>query len=652
MTFYLTGNPVPSESVLDIRDNSKNLDLALNDITSALWTDRLGRNRMSWFGMESAFTVKLTDFEARFVAQLGKQQLVFEEALVDKESRFQQFLLSSGYVFLGDYEGGPFQFSARNQYIRYDNQYYRLNAATGVGFTTTGTNATSFTNDVTHFVLMDGDTLRQNLGSGEGDPIVAPEKVRLVTADDDSDFPLDAALADVLSNVNPRMWKDYVVKGATKDEDDWSEAIQKAINYAHKKNKKFVNNESYGISKSIELPFPITIEFLNKCGSWYALPGFVGDMVKSKGAPEGDYMSLISPTSESNGIFIRNMTLFGGWVSDELTPSYTGVRDGLRLFGVQHDLDNIKVMNVRGKTYNLGGRSNTSIKGMAPSDYSRLRADWCGEEAFIFGGSSDSHADRIKVRDASQLASGVYPAIRVGQNGTLRADKFHVWNSSTAKRHDCCIEVLAYDSIFMNCHFEGAANTQIRVIGGRNQFIGFEVYNQWTSGGAMIEVLNNSTKLSGRAYIHSLILPDISVYAVRLGNADNQVAFTNVDIEVYNTKLGVFKIENHIGYLSGKVVGDTTNYTSDQNRALVVAGNLIDGKDSIIFDTPQYRSFIGGGSVNIAKGMNAAGDINTQGNVYSESAIFRNLPTVAPYAKGAIYVDPVTGSLKAKLNNG
>ncbi|MCS5931769.1 hypothetical protein LNQ03_09195 [Klebsiella pneumoniae subsp. pneumoniae] len=53
-------------------------------------------------------------------------------------------LLSSGYVFLGDYEDGPFQFSARNQYIRYNNQYYRLNAATDVGFTTTGTDATSF----------------------------------------------------------------------------------------------------------------------------------------------------------------------------------------------------------------------------------------------------------------------------------------------------------------------------------------------------------------------------------------------------------------------------------------------------------------------------------------------------------------------------
>ncbi|EOG7784480.1 hypothetical protein ACLIOZ_004327 [Klebsiella pneumoniae] len=160
----------------NVFDNAQNLDLALNDITSSFWSDRLGRSRMSWFGLESAFTVKLSDFESRFSTQIVEQEGIFESSQTDKENRFQQFLLSSGYVFLGDYENGPFQFSARNQYIRYNNQYYRLNAATDVGFTTTGTDATSFVNDVTHFVLMDGDTLRQNLGSGEegvGDALLA-----------------------------------------------------------------------------------------------------------------------------------------------------------------------------------------------------------------------------------------------------------------------------------------------------------------------------------------------------------------------------------------------------------------------------------------------------------------------------------------------
>ena len=92
---------------------------------------------------------------------------IINEQLQNQKNEFDQFLLSSGYVFLGDYENGPFQFGARNQYIRYGNQYYRLNAATDVGFTTTGTDATSFANDVTHFVLMDGDTLRQHLASRE-----------------------------------------------------------------------------------------------------------------------------------------------------------------------------------------------------------------------------------------------------------------------------------------------------------------------------------------------------------------------------------------------------------------------------------------------------------------------------------------------------
>ena len=117
---------------------------------------------------ESSFEEKSNEFESRFSSQLSAQESTFSESQSDKENRFQQFLNTSGYVFLGDYQDGPFQFSARNQYIRYDNEYYRLNAATDVGFTTTGTDATSFANDVTHFVLMDGDTLRQDLGSGEG----------------------------------------------------------------------------------------------------------------------------------------------------------------------------------------------------------------------------------------------------------------------------------------------------------------------------------------------------------------------------------------------------------------------------------------------------------------------------------------------------
>ncbi|HBY1591577.1 TPA: hypothetical protein MIQ78_25865, partial [Klebsiella pneumoniae] len=150
MSTYKTGNPLGSAAVKDLFDNAENLDFALNSLTALIWTDRLGKTRPSFYGMEASFLNQMASQDNRFTLNLA-----------DQENRFQQFLGSSGYVFLGDYENGPFQFSARNLYVRYNSQYYRLNAATDVGFTTTGTTAVSFANDVTHFVLMDGDTLRQ-----------------------------------------------------------------------------------------------------------------------------------------------------------------------------------------------------------------------------------------------------------------------------------------------------------------------------------------------------------------------------------------------------------------------------------------------------------------------------------------------------------
>lgn len=150
-----TNKPIPSEDPRDLKFNAGKIDEEVSG-SAYYYTDRFGVQRLTNAGRNNQFQNAQTEREADFVA-----------SQVDKEARFQQFLFSSGYVFLGDYEDGPFQFSARNQYIRYDNQYYRLNAATSVGFTTTGIDATSFANDVTHFVLMDGDTLRQNLASGD-----------------------------------------------------------------------------------------------------------------------------------------------------------------------------------------------------------------------------------------------------------------------------------------------------------------------------------------------------------------------------------------------------------------------------------------------------------------------------------------------------
>lgn len=156
---YNTGNQRPSNSMKDLNDNALAYDDFLNGDADEV-IDRLGK---------SIPTIRKTirDANDKFHSQITLQDTLFLNSQIDKENRVSSFLDSSGYVFLGDYQNGPFQFSARNQYIRYNNQHYRLNTATDVGFTTTGTDAASFANDVTHFVLMDGDTLRQNLGSSE-----------------------------------------------------------------------------------------------------------------------------------------------------------------------------------------------------------------------------------------------------------------------------------------------------------------------------------------------------------------------------------------------------------------------------------------------------------------------------------------------------
>jgi len=52
MTTYFTKEPLGSTSPYVLFDNSQNFDYALNDITQAIWKDRFGRDRRSWYGIE------------------------------------------------------------------------------------------------------------------------------------------------------------------------------------------------------------------------------------------------------------------------------------------------------------------------------------------------------------------------------------------------------------------------------------------------------------------------------------------------------------------------------------------------------------------------------------------------------------------------
>lgn len=150
MTTYKTGNPLGSAAVKDLFDNAENLDHFENDRSNETWENRFGVPGKTRYGMEQEH----------------------DRQISSQEARFQQFLLSSGYVFLGDYENGPYTIDAINQVIRYQGEFWCLNASTTPPYTTTGVNSTSWATDVTHLVSVGDATLRQDLSAPDGLKII------------------------------------------------------------------------------------------------------------------------------------------------------------------------------------------------------------------------------------------------------------------------------------------------------------------------------------------------------------------------------------------------------------------------------------------------------------------------------------------------
>lgn len=125
MTTYNTGNPIGSVDVKDLYDNAQNLDEAVNTRQAESWNDRLGVARKTWWGMEQDF---------------------------------QQFLIDSGYVNIGDY-GPGLEITARNQIFWRDGELYRAGASLELPYTTTGDWGT----EEGLFVAVGDQALRQDL---------------------------------------------------------------------------------------------------------------------------------------------------------------------------------------------------------------------------------------------------------------------------------------------------------------------------------------------------------------------------------------------------------------------------------------------------------------------------------------------------------
>ncbi|HBQ3236261.1 hypothetical protein [Klebsiella pneumoniae] len=182
MSTYKTGNPLGSAAVKDLFDNAENLDFALNSLTALMWTDRLGKTRRSFFGMESAFVTQLTS----------------------QENRFNTFIQSSGYQIVGDYTAGPLTLTEYNQLIRYNNELYKLTAAIDIPFTTAGnTDETWTSTDAAYFVSVGDAALRQNLGSDEEG--LGADLVNTV---------LDISVGKYIQNASARISDYKVTKGA------------------------------------------------------------------------------------------------------------------------------------------------------------------------------------------------------------------------------------------------------------------------------------------------------------------------------------------------------------------------------------------------------------------------------------------------------
>src|SRR5690625_2149285 len=116
MTTYRTGNPIGSTDPRDLYDNAENLDTAVNDLSRDTWSDRLGRSRKTMSGMDREFNADQAS----------------------RDNRFNTFITSSGYQFLGDYAAG-IEITEYNQIVRdSDGEFWRLRGQVELPYTTTG----------------------------------------------------------------------------------------------------------------------------------------------------------------------------------------------------------------------------------------------------------------------------------------------------------------------------------------------------------------------------------------------------------------------------------------------------------------------------------------------------------------------------------
>ena len=143
MSRFDTGNPLGSGSPLDLDDNTKNMDLAVNSEESQ-WIDRFGRQRLP-----------LIEQERQFVGAQDRRDDAFEVDQQRREGEFQALLVEQGYQELGAYEDGPYTIEYLNQVFSHDGYLYRLSPSASLPYTTQGVDEASWDAEKANFVQVD-----------------------------------------------------------------------------------------------------------------------------------------------------------------------------------------------------------------------------------------------------------------------------------------------------------------------------------------------------------------------------------------------------------------------------------------------------------------------------------------------------------------
>ena len=291
---YNTGNNVPSTDPRDLYDNAENLDKLLNGV-DPFYADRKGILRQSWAGMEN-------DFDT---SQEGREN-TFTLSQADKESRFQAFLVSSGYVSKGEYAAGVV-LEERNEYVAVDaattgttaGLYFPAGSA-AVPLTLTG----DWAIDLPKLALREEDVLRQELAAVSGAGLVGLSQSRLASA-------VAGTVQSALDTFISVHTSGAVGDGAT-DDTAAINALIRDVAVLGGGEIRFSPGRTYFLGGTVLLPSSIK---LNLCGATLKGPGTTeGVMFRTASLVGGVVTSNIGSAADTE--LVRYASVFGGFIRE------------------------------------------------------------------------------------------------------------------------------------------------------------------------------------------------------------------------------------------------------------------------------------------------------------------------------------------------